>query len=54
MTKRVHLEETKFQVIRNATEEVWFNNVNGSLCFLIVIPPYRYNDLELEWGIVCQ
>ena len=29
VAKQIHLEETKFQIIRNATEEVWFNDGRG-------------------------
>ena len=29
VAKQIHLKETKFQIIRNATEEVWFNDGRG-------------------------
>ena len=43
MANQNNLEETKFQIIRNATEEVWFDYGSDSLYLLIVIPSYRFN-----------
>ena len=46
MAKQINLEETKFQIIRNATEEVWFDDGSGNLRLLIVIPSYRFNGFR--------